>query len=279
MTRPPSCRRARLSNFLDVPILSELAPGRFNYGRAYLVEFEPHSLWYETSFAIAAAAVSKGFRTEYHTFMHSPKDVREALMKLGLNVKESEEKGLFRILDTYTASLGLGVPEKLGGVNPSHETGPFTLEEWEASMVRQIQEGVPEGDKKWLHIDDNTSVFTQSNDEKEILNAWRTRFLPFAKTRELLYIPSIVSGAASDTFYRQCESLYDGIFDFASREEGGKIEHYARVRTLHGTPFDTRWRLLKLQDTGEVRLQTLSMRTEELGIGRWLKGSMKQSGT
>ncbi len=105
------------------------------------------------------------------------------------------------------------------------------------------------------------------------MQAWRTRFLPWARVRELVLIMSVVSGGASEAFYKQCESIYDGIFDFISREEAGKIRHYARVRTMHGKPCDTRWRNLRLQDNGGVKLVTKSRKNEELGIRGWLKGS------
>lgn len=45
-----------MSTVLPIPILNELAPNTFSYGSAYLIEFEPHSLWYESTFAITAAA-------------------------------------------------------------------------------------------------------------------------------------------------------------------------------------------------------------------------------
>ncbi len=258
---------------VTVPILNELAPDGFRYGHAYLVEFEPHSLWYEASFSIAAAAIREGIRTEYHTFMHPVGEVRDALTRLGLNVEGSERNGLLRIYDTFTKSLDLPHPERPSGETGSHQTTSFSLPKWNEAMAKSAKEGVPDAEKKWLHIDDNTSVFTQSNDEKEIVQAWRTRFLPWARVRELVLIMSVVSGGASEAFYKQSESLYDGIFDFISREEGGKIAHYARVRTMHGKPFDTRWRPLKLQDDGGVKLGSKSRKNEELGIRRWLKGS------
>jgi KaiC/GvpD/RAD55 family RecA-like ATPase len=262
-----------LSTILTVPILNELAPGGFRYGHAYLVEFEPHSLWYELSFSVAAAAIHQGIRTEYHTFMHPVSEVRDALTRLGVNVESSEKNGLLRIYDTFSKSLDL--PDQLGpaSVSEAHQSTSFSLPKWTEAMARDASEGVPDADKKWLHIDDNTSLFTQSNDEKEIVQAWRTRFLPWARVRELVLFMSAISGGASEAFYRQRESLYDGIFDFVGREEGGKLAHYVRVRTMHGVPLDTRSRLLKLDENGGVKLLSKTKKSEEIGIRGWLKGS------
>ena len=54
--------------FLNLPILSQVAPESFDYGRVFLVEFEPQSLWYEATFTITADSLKKGIRTEYHTY-------------------------------------------------------------------------------------------------------------------------------------------------------------------------------------------------------------------
>jgi len=264
-----------LSADLAVPILNELAPGGFSFGHGYLIEFEPQSIWYETSFAITAAAVKQGIKTEYHTFMHAPTEVRKTLTRLGMNVEEAEKNGLFRVIDTYTASLGRGTPEKPTVGKVTYQLGPFNLAEWSSAIAQQITEEVPPIERRWLHIDDNTSVFIQSHDEKEIVNTWRTRFLPWARKRERILIMSIISGGASDAFYKQCESIFEGIIDFKSQEEDGEIRHYARVRTMRGKTYDTRWRPIRLEDSGAVTVQMESVKPQELGIGGWLKGSKK----
>ena len=74
------------------------------------------------------------------------------------------------------------------------------------------------------------------------------------KARELILFHSVVTEIASNAFYKQFESLCDGIVDVKSEERQGEMQHYIRVRTLRGKLFDSRWRRLKLMDNGEVAL-------------------------
>ncbi len=232
-----------------LPILEKLIPEGLRYGANYVVEFDPSSLWYETSLTMTAQAVKSGIRTEYHIFQHVPAEVREALTKLGLDIKKSEDEGIFRILDTYTVTTGLGRPEDRG---KSYESMSFNLSDWSIAVARVVKEGASQEEKRWLHIDDNTSVLNQYSDEKTFIDIWRTRAIPYARARELAMIHSHVIGVASNAFYRQFEQLCDGTLDFKSEEIADQIGHYARVRSLRGQAVDSRWRRLRLLDNGEV---------------------------
>src|SRR5215470_17683824 len=100
-----------------------------------------------------------------------------------------------------------------------------------------------------------------------MIDMWRTRFLPYARARELAMIHSFVRGVASDTFYRNFEALCDGIFDLRSLEEEGSIQHYARARTMRGTVSDTRWRRLQLSNTGRVQIESSPAKVQDSNIG------------
>jgi class 3 adenylate cyclase len=221
-----------------------------------VVEFDPHSLWYETSLTIAAHALRNGARTDYHTFQHIPSEVVGALARFGLDVKKLEEEGNFRLLDTYTATTGIGVPEKPKIGRQPYQTQYPVLSDWNISAAQDMESpgDVPEPEKRRLHIDDNTSVLLQYNSEKEMADAWRTRFVPLARTREDIMIHSLVAGVYSEGFYKQFESLCDGIIDFKSQEAGGKMEHNLRIRAMRGRTFDSSWRRLRLMNSGEVIL-------------------------
>ncbi len=49
---------------LRIPILDSLVPPGLSYGTIYLIEFEPQSLWYDTSLTICAQALKQGAKTE-----------------------------------------------------------------------------------------------------------------------------------------------------------------------------------------------------------------------
>lgn len=215
-----------------------------------LVEFEPRSIWYEASLTIAAQALRNGVRTSYHTFQHIPNEIRKALTRLGLNAKELEEASLLHITDSYTIQTGIGVPETPDIV----ETHSLKLSDWSISDAKALKSGIPDEDKRGMHIDDNISVLLQYNQEREFIDYYRTRLIPYFRAYERLVFHSILTGAASDSFYRKLESLCDGIIEFRSEERGGQIGQYVRVSAMRGRSHDSRWRQLLLLENGEVAL-------------------------
>ncbi len=240
-----------MSSRLALPIFKELVPDGFEYGSNLLVEFDPKSVWYETSLTIAARAAKDGIRTDYHTFQHMPNEVLEALAKFGLDIKKSEEVGTLSMIDSYTVQLGRGAPKKPAD-RVHHQTQSVKLSDWSIALSQEIKSGPPDVEKKRLHIDDNTSVLLQYNDEKQFIDFWRTRALPHARNRELAFLHSLVTGVYSDSFCRQWESLCDGIIEFKSEESGAVIEHFVRVRTMRGKNYDSRWHRLRLSGSGEI---------------------------
>ena len=262
---------------LTLPILSEMVPRGFSYGKNYLVEFDPHSLWYEASLTIATHSLKRGIKTDYHTFTHIPDEIREAFANLGLNVKKLEDDNTLRIVDSYslTTLLKRSKEAEKSGIVQSMERS-LNLNDWTKDNFDFVKEEIPEIEKNRLHIDDDTSVLVSYNDEKTFIDHWRTSAIPWARIFGWAMLHSSVTGAYSENFYRQFESICDGIIDFRSREENGMIEHYVRWRATRGKPLDSRWRRLRLSDDGEVTLTAESRPAAELGIGRWLRGPRKQ---
>ena len=80
-----------LPSTMTLPILKEMIPGGLSYGANYLVEFEPQSLWYETSLTITAEGLKQGLRADYHTFMHVPSKIKNDLSGLGLDIPKMEK--------------------------------------------------------------------------------------------------------------------------------------------------------------------------------------------
>ncbi len=242
-----------LSSPLAVPIIEQLVPGGFGYGMNMLIEFDPKSIWYETSLTIAAHALRSGIRTDYHTFQHYPTEVLESLTKFGVDIEKLQKEGTLSIIDSYTIQLGLGAPKTPTG-RVQFPTQSVKLSDWSISLSQEMKTGAPEAEKRRLHIDDNTSVLLQYNDEKQFIDVWRTRAVPMARGRQLALLHSLVTGVYSEAFSRQFESIADGIIELKSEDKGGEIEHSIRVRAVRGKNYDSRWHKLQRLDNGEVTL-------------------------
>ena len=245
-----------MANSVIIPILNELIPDGIEYGTMLLAEFEPASIWYDTSLTIAAQALRKGIKTDYHTFQRHPSEVGRAIARFGLDIQKLQEDGLFRIIDSYTVQTKLGEPErpkKLGHFFQS-TTQSVVLSDWSIAAVQEIK-SVPELEKRRFHIDDDTSVLLQYNAEKVFIDYWRTRGLPGARALEVAFLNGALVGVHSEAFYKQLESLCDGIIEFKREETGGTINHLVRVKAIRGRKYDARWHRLMVGDNLEVALQ------------------------
>ncbi len=262
---------------LFVPILGELIPDGLEYGRSYLVEFESQSLWYEASLTIAAYALRNRLKTEYHAYLHSPNEVRKAFSKFGIDSKAMEDEGLLRVIDSYTVTVGLGTPERPPKGPEPYQVRSIDATKWGNELQERMKQGFSEEELRWLHVDEATSILGQYSDERTVLENWRTRWMPYVRSRQIADFASILVDSASTGFYRMFESMSDGIFEFQSQEHEGRIEQYARVRMVRGKSCDTRWRRLNLQPSGEVKLGEKRIGSEEIGIRGWLGGPAKKS--
>lgn len=238
-------------------LLKDLIPGGIEYGCFLLVEFESDSIWYETSLTIAARALQEGMRTEYHSYVHIPEDVRRALAKLGLNIRKLQEDNLLKIIDSFTIQTGLGAPDttkKPLGFLSRVSSESLKISDWSIGELQDMKKGFLEEEKRWLHVNDDNSVLLQYNEEKAVIDWLRTRDIPYTRARETLMFNVFAIGVASDAFYRQVELLHDGIFDFKSEESEGRVRQLVRVRKMRGKNIDSRWHELRLLDNGEVTL-------------------------
>jgi KaiC/GvpD/RAD55 family RecA-like ATPase len=248
--------------------------------RNYLVEFELNSLWYETSLTIAAQAMKAGLRTQYHTFMHIPGEVRQGLQKFHIDLKTLESEDRFRLIDSYTSLTGLPIqpePADLTGRHRLSINDPSYLEHYTENIVSLLEKGAPEADKRWLHIDDNTSIYNRYFKEQDLLNIFHTRVFQLTRLLDLSVFHSVVAGVWSASFYKQFEAQCDGVIDFKAEEDEGQLENFVRVRSIRGKTCDSRWRHLHLVGDGEVVLDSPSEgKKKEIGISGWLKGPKKK---
>jgi len=147
-----------LSSVLDIPIFQQLIPSGVEYGTNLLVEFEPHSIWYETSLTATAQALRLSYKTDYHVFQHTPNQIRKALEGLGLDVRRLEQGDTFRIIDSYGAQVGLAQPEE---AERSVFRQSLKLSDWSIEYARMIKTDLYPEQKRRLHIDDNTAILLQ----------------------------------------------------------------------------------------------------------------------
>jgi class 3 adenylate cyclase len=250
------CAKIGVPDRISVPILDELAPGGFFYGGLYIVEFDPASLWYETSLTIAARALKERTKVEYHTFQHPPGDVAEAFARLGISVREFEKDGYLRIVDSYTQTLEYEEKKAEDSYRIVKTVEkPLDLVRSADNWAKESKAGYTDEDMWWLHVDDDTGVVLQYNDEKTVIDKWRTGILPYSvRNRMTPHFIAFTRNAALDRFLSQFEVFCDGIIDLTTREEVGEVKNYLRLRLLRGRIFDSRLHQLQMAPNGEVGL-------------------------
>ncbi|MGA8904098.1 MAG: ATPase domain-containing protein [Candidatus Bathyarchaeia archaeon] len=242
-----------MADSLTLPMFERILPDGLDYGTIVLIEFQPDSIWFEASLTIAAQALRKGQKTEYHTFQHAPIDVRRGLTTLGTNLGTLENSGLFTLIDSYTLQMGGLVPIEQGRDTRTHSLKVADVSIAEAKDFHARPE-LPAEEKRWLHVDDNTAILTRHNTEPAVFDFFRNRVCYMNRNHEHIVLFSILRGTVSDTFLSQFESISDGIIDFKAEENAGEVEQLVRVRIMRRKKFMSRWQRLNLTDTGEVTL-------------------------
>jgi KaiC/GvpD/RAD55 family RecA-like ATPase len=236
-----------MPDYIDLPLIKSLIPPGIEFGSVLLVEFAPDSIWYEVSQTIAAQAARNNIGSEYHCLIHDPNEIREAINKHGVDAAKLERDDGLRIIDDYTAQVGLLKKPEI-----NRETS-LKVADWSILATLKLK-SAGESDKRRLHIDDNTSVLSRYNKENEIVDYWRTRLIPISRTLEQVMIHSLVTGVHSEAFYNQLESWHDGIIDVKNKEREGELEHFIRVRIMRGCEYDSKWHRLQRGDNGEITM-------------------------
>jgi len=236
-------------------MFKDLIPDGIEYGTTLLAEFEPDSIRYGASLTMAAQALRNGIKTDYHTFQRNPNKVEHTITRFGLDVQNLEEEGLFRIIDSYTVQTKLGEPERPPKGELLFQTQSVNLSDWSIATAQTIKTGTVDLEKRRLHIDDDTSVLLQYNAEKVFVDYWRTRTLPGARALDLVFLNSALVGVRSEAFYKQLESLCDGIIEFKNEEINGTRNHLVRVKALRGRKYSPQWHRLTVGNNLEVTLE------------------------
>lgn len=242
---------------VSIPILGELAPGGFRYGTFHVVEFDPDSLWYETSVTIAAKVLRDRIKTEYVAVVRPPSEVRDALGRLGLDPEKLEDQGLLRITDLYTNTTIL-TPQKRRFIPISFPQTGIDAKQWMLKVQRgyseRIKKGLPKAEKRWLLINENSYATRRYLSDEFLDDFALTAYRPWFRAREMLVISSGPRGIMTESQLRRWEARNDGVIDFAAREVNGKLVQSVRVRKMRGVACNSDWHALGMNDNGEVSL-------------------------
>lgn len=244
-----------MAGSINLPLLNSLLPNGFRLGSNVLVEFDPNSLWYETSISLAAEAVREGSSADYHTFQHQPNEVKEALAKQEAPVNVAMASKSLRILDSYSLQLGEKNPTAPPFQNFVQQS--MALSDWKAKLanLRNQDQEKTRRESDRIHIDDNTSALLAMNDEKTVNDFWLAG-VESTRRWNLLMFNSFCVGIASDAFYKKLETIADMIIDIRAKEtRSGESRDFIRVRTLRGSRLpDSKWKRFDIEDNGRVAL-------------------------
>src|SRR5207245_10461877 len=89
----------------------------------------------------------------------------------------------FRLIDSCTGLTGLPIQPESRDVTKrligsASLNDPSWLESFTANIVNLLEKGAPETDKRWLHIDDKTSIFNRYFKEQDVLNIYHNHVFP-----------------------------------------------------------------------------------------------------
>jgi len=222
-----------------------LIEGTLPNGLNILVEYDPATRWIGASLTIAAGWLNSGGTVSYNVSTQPPDNVRSQLIRLGLKVEEYEKQNKLRVVDWYSATLGLKSTEKssLDSLKAADLSIRFSQVSLKGSLIPDT-----------LRITDNFSVLDRFNPEKAWVEFWVSRHIPVASVRKTTAISGMISGVHSGWAYKTLESAVDGIVDFALEESGGKAKDVMRVRSMRGMRFDREWHQLRFGDNLQVSL-------------------------
>jgi KaiC/GvpD/RAD55 family RecA-like ATPase len=188
--------------------------------------------------------IRTGGITAYNVHTRPPEKIREQFKRLGLDTDTLESTDKLRIIDWYTASLGLKPTEKRAV--PSLKTADLSLD------MRDLMRETPS--PELLRVWDTTSYLARFNDERIWVELELTRFVPSSNIIQSTGIGGVMRGVHSDWVYKQLEGAYEGVIDFKLEEEGKTLRDVMRIRNMRNVHFDREWHELKIGENFEVTL-------------------------
>lgn len=248
------------STRLNIPLIAPLIPDGLKPGTMLLMEFDPEAKWFALARTIVARWVQSRFRALYATTTSPREDIVDAFAELGLNVQESEEAGLLRIDDYYSATLSSDQRAAVQVVEDRYiRMGSLKIADMSVDWLKQIK-----GETllaKWasdqtgvLAVAESFSPLLRFNEEKPFLEWMEARNLPLNRRMRRVNIVGMLRRLHSESFYTRLENAFDGILELRVMERGEEVKNLLRVRSLKEQPHDSRWHEVQVDSKASATL-------------------------
>jgi hypothetical protein len=135
-------------------------------------------------------------------------------------------------------------------------------------LVAKHPDEVAKDDKRWLHIDDDTSTYYSYYDQRDVWRLLQNSTLPKMQFLENAPLHSVMTNSWHPSFYATFESHCNGVIEIGSKERGSRRESRLRITSINGQDPGTGWRRIKVGNNGEASLDKKATG----GIREWLAG-------
>lgn len=259
---------------VNVPLLTQLIPGRIKPGTIFGVEFDPESQWFAVATTIAAKRLLENQYVAYLVMARPIDDVLQDLSALGVNVSEASKilsadgihRGPLDLIDWYTATLtggrvatgesSEGIFEQIEGGRRVRSLKVADLSLHFLKWAKQSPETYEEQRAGDLVLMESCSSQMRFNEEKAYVEWMESRVNPQERRWKNITFQGFVRGVHSDWVYRRMEADWDGVIDIRVKDEGGEAKSFLRIRSLKGQPYDGRWHEIEVKPNGEALLVT-----------------------
>ena len=229
---------------IKVPILSELL-GEVPVGRSILVIHDPDSQSNMFLLNIFSEHLQADENAVFATSTRAPPDVRQDLLRLGIDLAKYEVKDTALLFDAYTIQMGKKSPEKYHAE---------TLNLNELSVA--IAQGAPSWPPRTLNIFDSLSTIAVG--QEGVFGRFYRKYMITWKAYGAILINGITSGVHPSNLYEELKLISDGVIEIKLAEHQGEIVNTVRARSMKGQNVDTHTRRIAFDSGMKVSLEPIS---------------------
>jgi KaiC/GvpD/RAD55 family RecA-like ATPase len=198
----------------------------------------------KTSFckAFARVALQSGRPVVYlpssETAADLRRDMRKAFAKGYKEATVLDEDGAFRILDCYSALMGMKPETKYALTNLANLTDlSITLKAAWGGLA-----------KSCLLVDDLTSIVQEAG--TDVTLKFLRQLLAKIKATETLGLFSLTTEILEPRFQNALVSMFDGVLEMKIQDGPEGLERYLRIYSLRGQKHSTKWNRFDITDEG-----------------------------